>query len=168
MSVATKRWKWRNCGFVYDEALGLPEDGIAPGNYESVARPFIVPGLAAPTDVAHHNTQFRAAGGYLASLPCPESGAAVAGVTSHRNGWAGAFGIVAQKPQPDGSLWVVCQCTGCGALWRADAESAERIVVAFRAEADRCATYDPTDARIRTYHGVADRVMAGYSVAQEA
>lgn len=31
MSVATKRWKCRNCGFVYDEALGLPEDGIAPG-----------------------------------------------------------------------------------------------------------------------------------------
>ncbi len=26
-----KRWKCQVCGFVYDEAEGLPEDGIRPG-----------------------------------------------------------------------------------------------------------------------------------------
>ncbi|MFC0587953.1 rubredoxin [Novosphingobium aquiterrae] len=26
-----RKWRCRNCGLIYDEALGLPEDGIAPG-----------------------------------------------------------------------------------------------------------------------------------------
>ena len=26
-----RKWKCRNCGLIYDEALGLPESGIAPG-----------------------------------------------------------------------------------------------------------------------------------------
>lgn len=26
-----KKWECIICGFVYDEALGLPEEGIAPG-----------------------------------------------------------------------------------------------------------------------------------------
>jgi rubredoxin len=26
-----KKWRCRNCGFIYDEALGLPAEGIAPG-----------------------------------------------------------------------------------------------------------------------------------------
>lgn len=26
-----KKYECKNCGFVYDEALGFPEDGIAPG-----------------------------------------------------------------------------------------------------------------------------------------
>ncbi len=26
-----RRWKCQVCGFVYDEAAGLPEDGIPPG-----------------------------------------------------------------------------------------------------------------------------------------
>ncbi|OOZ41063.1 rubredoxin [Solemya elarraichensis gill symbiont] len=26
-----KKWECEICGFVYDEALGLPEDGIPPG-----------------------------------------------------------------------------------------------------------------------------------------
>ena len=26
-----KTWQCRVCGFVYDEALGLPDEGIAPG-----------------------------------------------------------------------------------------------------------------------------------------
>jgi rubredoxin len=29
--AATSRWICFSCGFVYDEALGLPEEGIAPG-----------------------------------------------------------------------------------------------------------------------------------------
>ena len=26
-----KKWKCVVCGFIYDEALGLPDEGIAPG-----------------------------------------------------------------------------------------------------------------------------------------
>ena len=29
--AATGRWICFSCGFVYEEALGLPEEGIAPG-----------------------------------------------------------------------------------------------------------------------------------------
>lgn len=31
MAEAFKRWECTYCGFIYDEAEGLPEDGIAPG-----------------------------------------------------------------------------------------------------------------------------------------
>jgi rubredoxin-NAD+ reductase len=31
MADAFKVWKCANCGFLYDEAQGWPEDGIAPG-----------------------------------------------------------------------------------------------------------------------------------------
>ena len=27
----SRKWKCLSCGFVYDEALGLPDEGIAPG-----------------------------------------------------------------------------------------------------------------------------------------
>lgn len=26
-----KKWECEECGFIYDEALGLPEEGILPG-----------------------------------------------------------------------------------------------------------------------------------------
>ncbi|MBI3561145.1 MAG: rubredoxin [Gammaproteobacteria bacterium] len=26
-----KKWQCQICGFIYDEALGLPEEGLAPG-----------------------------------------------------------------------------------------------------------------------------------------
>lgn len=26
-----RKWRCRNCGFIYDEAQGLPAEGIAPG-----------------------------------------------------------------------------------------------------------------------------------------
>jgi rubredoxin len=26
-----RRWQCLNCAFIYDEALGAPEDGLAPG-----------------------------------------------------------------------------------------------------------------------------------------
>jgi len=31
MSSEYRKWQCIVCGFVYDEAAGLPEDGIAPG-----------------------------------------------------------------------------------------------------------------------------------------
>jgi rubredoxin len=27
----SRKWRCRSCGYIYDEALGLPEEGIAPG-----------------------------------------------------------------------------------------------------------------------------------------
>jgi len=29
--MATRKWECVVCGFIYDEAKGLPEEGIAPG-----------------------------------------------------------------------------------------------------------------------------------------
>ena len=29
--MSTNRWRCELCGFEYDEAAGLPDDGIAPG-----------------------------------------------------------------------------------------------------------------------------------------
>jgi rubredoxin len=31
LTAAMKKWQCFFCGFIYDEALGLPEDGIPPG-----------------------------------------------------------------------------------------------------------------------------------------
>ncbi|GAO53406.1 MULTISPECIES: rubredoxin [unclassified Novosphingobium] len=31
MGTSSRRWRCRSCGYIYDEALGLPEQGIAPG-----------------------------------------------------------------------------------------------------------------------------------------
>jgi rubredoxin len=31
MSESYKSWQCRTCGFIYSEALGLPDEGIAPG-----------------------------------------------------------------------------------------------------------------------------------------
>ena len=31
MNERFKRWQCGACGFVYDEAAGLPEEGLAPG-----------------------------------------------------------------------------------------------------------------------------------------
>ena len=30
-AVEPRRWQCRTCGEIYDEALGSPQDGIAPG-----------------------------------------------------------------------------------------------------------------------------------------
>ena len=31
MAEGFRQWRCRNCGFIYDEETGRPEDGIAPG-----------------------------------------------------------------------------------------------------------------------------------------
>jgi rubredoxin len=39
-----KKWQCFFCSFIYDEALGLPEEGIAPGTaWEDVPEDFICP-----------------------------------------------------------------------------------------------------------------------------
>jgi len=43
-----RRWQCYFCGFIYDEALGLPEEGIAPGTrWEDIADDWCCPSCGA-------------------------------------------------------------------------------------------------------------------------
>jgi rubredoxin len=44
-----KRWICRDCGNVYDEALGIPESGIVPGTrFEDLPADWVCPVCGAP------------------------------------------------------------------------------------------------------------------------
>jgi rubredoxin len=44
MSTGLRSWECLNCGFVYNEADGLPDDGIAPGTrWEDIPDDFACP-----------------------------------------------------------------------------------------------------------------------------
>lgn len=44
-----KKWQCEVCGFIYDEALGIPEDGIMPGTkWEDVPDDWTCPDCGAP------------------------------------------------------------------------------------------------------------------------
>lgn len=46
--ASMRRWYCMVCGFIYDEALGLPEAGIAPGTrWEDVPETWICPDCGA-------------------------------------------------------------------------------------------------------------------------
>jgi rubredoxin len=48
MSATFQRWECVLCGFTYDEALGLPQEGIAPGTrWEEVPEDWTCPDCAA-------------------------------------------------------------------------------------------------------------------------
>ncbi len=39
-----KKWECKECGFIYDETLGLPEEGIAPRTcWEDIPEDWICP-----------------------------------------------------------------------------------------------------------------------------
>ena len=43
-----KKWQCILCGFIYDEAAGIPDEGIAPGTrWEDVPADWICPNCAA-------------------------------------------------------------------------------------------------------------------------
>ena len=47
-----KRWICLGCGFLYDEALGLPEHGIAPGTrWEDVHEDWKCPDCGTPKEM---------------------------------------------------------------------------------------------------------------------
>jgi rubredoxin len=47
-----KRWLCLGCGFLYDEALGLPEQGIAPGTrWEDVPDDWVCPDCGTPKEM---------------------------------------------------------------------------------------------------------------------
>jgi rubredoxin len=44
MRDGLRSWECLNCGFVYNEADGIPEDGIAPGTrWEDIPDDFVCP-----------------------------------------------------------------------------------------------------------------------------
>lgn len=44
MSNGSRSWECQSCGFIYNEADGLPEDGIAPGTrWEDIPDDFACP-----------------------------------------------------------------------------------------------------------------------------
>lgn len=44
MSANFRSWECLNCGFVYNEAEGLPDEGIAPGTrWEDIPDDFVCP-----------------------------------------------------------------------------------------------------------------------------
>lgn len=135
------------------------EDTIEPGCFENHDRSCLLRGLSAPEDMkdGHHSVQFSAPGGYLCSLPCPESGTTLEGVRIHRNGFQGAVHLCQQRWWNGLLVGVLC-CSSCGAKWRLETlTDAEPAVVALRAEADR---HGGTQAA--WWHTVAERLLAGY------
>ena len=50
-TAAYRTWMCVVCGFIYDEALGLPEDGIAPGTrWEDVPETWTCPDCGVSKD----------------------------------------------------------------------------------------------------------------------
>lgn len=45
----TRKWQCMTCGFVYDEALGLPDEGIAAGTaWQDVPEDWLCPQCGTP------------------------------------------------------------------------------------------------------------------------
>lgn len=94
-------------GFTVSELTNVPD--YEPG--------YGVSGYTVPT-AGHYSVQFRADGGYLLSLPCPEGDGVPEGLKIGRNGYTGGAQIVAQRWQDEDTLTTVVKCGGCGAKWR--------------------------------------------------
>lgn len=141
------------------------EDHVEPGGFKDYNRAVTV-AVPMPEGVEHGNVQFVAQAGYNVCLPCPEGPDQGHGLKVHRNGFAGAVRLVQQKAKADGRIVPVCQCGGCGALWRFDEpHEIEALAVAFRAEADRRERQGQHNgtgkADRRFYDLIADRILAG-------
>ncbi len=126
-----------------DPGLGLRyrfpwpnEDLKDPGDFDDYKKSVALPDLAAPKDIEHNSVQFTASQGYLLSIPCPESKDRLEGITVHKNGFSGAVHLRAQKPV-DGKLWLICECGGCGTMWRVPPEEAEPYINAMRSKSER-------------------------------
>jgi len=154
------------------------EDHVAPGAHDPYARGLRLDGVSAPAELAseHYRVQFTAPQGYVASLPCPEADAdapkglsavAVAdGVTVHRNGFAGATFLVAQR-YVDGELWPVLRCA-CRMMWRVDREGAEEVVASLQAQHERYASAVEPRPGESLYSRCAARVRQGFDRAHVA
>jgi hypothetical protein len=148
--------------YLQDSRFRFPwpdEDTIEPGCFTDPGRSCLLRGLTAPEEVKdnHRTVQFSAPGGYLCSLPCPESGIELDAAKIHRNGYQGAVHLCAQRWW-NGLLVGVLTCSACGVKWRLETlADAEPVAVALRTEADRHGA-----SKAGWYRAVADRLLAGY------
>lgn len=152
------------------------EDGTAPGDFEDPFR-HVGLNLDVPDDVEHGTKQFSADGGYLVSLPCPESAEGKDlvrrnGLTMHHNGYSGATRIV-QQAYRNGNLALVCECAGCGYKWSLPTLAEVQPVLDALDEAAeyhsrRWRITDPDGETIDPgawWREIAQRIRAGYAVA---
>jgi hypothetical protein len=154
------------------------EDHIEPGQFEPFTKRRIW-GLRPPAEgIEHYKVQFRSDPGYLVMLPCPEGPEATQedngwsmtnGLRIGRNGFKGAVHLAYQRLW-EGKLVAVCECGGCGALYRLETiEDVEPLIVSLRSEADEQVRVaerhgTPGNADVaRKIHELADRVWAGYT-----
>ena len=147
------------------------EDTTAPGDFHKHGYErgiyFDVP---VPEGVEHSTKQFQGEGGYLVSLPCPESPdcAALAkreGFRFFRNGHPGPCSLVQQKWVQQGTsefLVPVFRCTGCGSLWRVDTlEECAPYIASLRTRANEQRTENsPSSAAF--FDTIADRIELGF------
>lgn len=48
MSTPLRKWQCVSCGLIYDEALGMPEEGIAPGTrWKDIPEDWVCPSCGA-------------------------------------------------------------------------------------------------------------------------
>jgi hypothetical protein len=142
------------------------EDHTEPGAFDDAFKGLGIYGADDLLEgVDHDKEQFVSSRGMNVCLPCPESAEGKAAPYKvHKNGYSGSVRIVQQK-RVGAELWTVCECGSCGAKFRLEQESAERLAVAVRAYADR----EPeASSRATYYHTIADRVLAGYNSAVPA
>jgi hypothetical protein len=156
------------------------EDGTEPGAFEDYSKRVSIPGMEAPADLVdeHYSIQFVAQShGYNVCLPCPESGRADHGLKVHRNGFAGAVGLI-QQVLHEGTLAPVLDCV-CGMAWRVPEEDSAPLFAALEAAAQSDRRREemsyrhheggelPEDWR-SMYDEMADRIRQGYDRAYVA
>lgn len=149
------------------------EDAVMPGGFRDHSYGVRVPAsFPMPEGVEHYQVQFSAPNGYLLSVPCPESEGwkrdggtkhnEKTGLRIHLNGYGGAAKVVQQK-LVDGQLWTVCECSGCGAKWRLDAEQGLTLAIAFLEESQRLEKTN--DAQWKWWRQMGVRIRDGYQMA---
>lgn len=129
------------------------EDNVEPGAFQDFDRSVTV-NLPETFwhDFEHRGLSLSAPQGYVASIPCPESGVELKGVKVHRNAFAGNVRVVQQKFDKDGRLVLVIECAGCGNRFRLPTlEDAQPVIDAARAKGGEF------------WEQVAGRIEAGYA-----
>lgn len=153
------------------------EDDIEPGAYEGAwGRGLTIWGASVPEGVDHGIVQLTHRNGYLVNAPCPEAHdfEAPDGWAVHRNGYGGAVALVAQRYW-EGALVGVCECKGCGHLYRmptlADAADVLDGIAAMAEREIRVADENGTEGNrdiAARYLAVARRLSAGYEAPTRA
>lgn len=162
-------------GSVAPDTVGLryrfpwpDEDGGEPGSFHEHGfdRSVPIPGATVLEGVEHGLVQFKDTGGagYLVSLPCPEGEAHPHDLPVHRNGFMGSVRLVRQKLLEDGRLVPVCECGGCGRMYRLeDPREIAELAMRCRAAADGIGRESAHD----WWNAVADRILEGARITEE-